>query len=556
MEFKCKPTLWENVGIEPPAWLQQGGFEPKYKPPAEYFNWIFNKYTACILELQQTVEDFGDGKADADHRHDNATTEEDGFMSKEDKEKLDKLVEEGGGVKDYNDLANRPNLYKKAGGFFTSYVSSKKIPGDISLASIVLVKNRDAITDNEYSGIPDEQKYPMLDTPSLSISTTGDHMLGECSIGSGNNLKGGAKYSILCGLRNYVGSAGSGSHICGGADNSISMGQSCNIVSGAGNQLRGSQSIVEGYYNTVEESAFTRNCILAGDGNQITEAPLGLLNSVITGNHNQSNGNGDGNIIIGAKNTSKDLFYSIIGGANNTAEGKDILQAGRWLISKNGNTVLGRYNKTPKELPINGDVATGDAFIIGNGIGKKDGTPVTRSNAMRVTMEGDVYGTKAFNATGADYAEMFEWQDGNPNNEDRRGLFVTLDGEEIRLANAEDDFIFGVVSACPSVVGDNYADDWKGKYKRDVFGEKIRDENGSWVLNPDYDPEQDTSYIPRDQRKEWAAVGMMGKLVVCDDGTCQVNGYCFPGKNGIATKSDTGFRVMKRLDKNHIRILV
>lgn len=105
-------------------------------------------------------------------------------------------------------------------------------------------------------------------------------------------------------------------------------------------------------------------------------------------------------------------------------------------------------------------------------------------------------------------------------------------------------------------MGDNYADDWKGKYKRDVFGEKIRDENGSWALNPDYDPEQDTSYIPRDQRKEWAAVGMMGKLVVCDDGTCQVNGYCFPSKDGVATASDTGFRVMKRLDENHIRILV
>jgi hypothetical protein len=48
---------------------------------------------------------------------------------------------------------------------------------------------------------------------------------------------------------------------------------------------------------------------------------------------------------------------------------------------------------------------------------------------------------------------------------------------------------------------------------------------------------------------------MLGKLVVIDDGTCEVNGYCKP-KNGTATKSDTGYRVLARLDETHIKVLM
>ena len=44
-----------------------------------------------------------------------------------------------------------------------------------------------------------------------------------------------------------------------------------------------------------------------------------------------------------------------------------------------------------------------------------------------------VYGTGAFNASGADYAELFEWADGNPDHQDRAGLFVTLQGDPTSL---------------------------------------------------------------------------------------------------------------------------
>ncbi|MDO5785263.1 MAG: peptidase G2 autoproteolytic cleavage domain-containing protein [Eubacteriales bacterium] len=75
-------------------------------------------------------------------------------------------------------------------------------------------------------------------------------------------------------------------------------------------------------------------------------------------------------------------------------------------------------------------------------------------------------------------------------------------------------------------------------------------------LNPDYDNSQ--TYIPRSERPEWDAVGMMGKLVVLDDGSRAVNGWCSVGQNGVAVNSDTKtkYRVMERLDETHIRVLV
>lgn len=78
----------------------------------------------------------------------------------------------------------------------------------------------------------------------------------------------------------------------------------------------------------------------------------------------------------------------------------------------------------------------------------------------------------AWTGGGADYAEYFEWADGNPGHEDRRGLSVVLDGDKIRPALPDEDPI-GVISANPSVVGDGDIDRWKGKYLRDAFGAYI-----------------------------------------------------------------------------------
>lgn len=235
------------------------------------------------------------------------------------------------------------------------------------------------------------------------------------------------------------------------------------------------------------------------------------------------------------------------GGFLTTVDGEYGFAHGYNLTATAYNAVFGKRGKTPTASGI--DVNTGDLFVIGCGLGNG-----AKSNALRVTAAGQVLGTQAYAATGADYAEMFEWLDGNPNAEDRRGLFVILDGEKIRLATPEDDYILGVVSAAPSIIGDACTDDWNGKYVTDEFGARIT-ENDAWKLADDFDEALDESYTSRLERPEWAAVGLVGKLVVRCDDTVQVNGYCTAGANGIATASDTGYRVMS-VNNGYARIML
>ena len=239
-------------------------------------------------------------------------------------------------------------------------------------------------------------------------------------------------------------------------------------------------------------------------------------------------------------------------------------------------TAIGRYNV--KENPTDYNTLK-NLFVVGKGTSE-----TARSNAFRVNMYG-VYGTGAFNSSGADYAEFFEWADGNPESVDRAGRFVTLEGEHIRLAGPGDGYILGIVSGAPSVVGDVYDDQWQGMYLTDVFGRPIFEdvevpdvtetfpdpENPESTisriiipahterrqkLNPDYDPAQ--TYVPRSDRPEWDAVGLLGKLVAVDDGTCVPNGWATVGEGGAATNSEeqTRYRVMARLDERHVRILI
>ena len=126
--------------------------------------------------------------------------------------------------------------------------------------------------------------------------------------------------------------------------------------------------------------------------------------------------------------------------------------------------------------------------------------------------DGNAYADGTWNGGGADYAEYFEWSDGNTESEDRRGYSVVLENNKIRKSTSDDDVstIIGVVSGNPSVVGDVDMDDWKHKYQRDDYGTYIRDENGDRVLNSAYNSDQE--YISRENRPEWDTIGLMGKL--------------------------------------------
>lgn len=269
-------------------------------------------------------------------------------------------------------------------------------------------------------------------------------------------------------------------------------------------------------------------------------------------------------------NTIANAHYSHAEGHDSQSQGVASHAQNKGTIAKGyATTAIGQYNND-SSTNSNTYASINNAFIIGNGTDSTSG----RKNAFRVTFDGKTYGLSAFNSTGADYAEYFEWADKNPNAEDRIGRFVTItNGNQIALANIGDE-ILGVVSGHAAVLGDAYEDSWNGMYDRDIYGrlqyEEVEveyeeeDEEGNLVtrtaiethikLNPNYDPTQ--TYIPRSERPEWAPVGLLGKLVVIDDGSCVPGGKCSCGINGTATASATGYHVLKRLDDTHIQILL
>lgn len=264
-----------------------------------------------------------------------------------------------------------------------------------------------------------------------------------------------------------------------------------------------------------------------------------------------STASGEGAFVHGKDCTASTAWSAAMGDQSTAATGNCAFAFGWGVTNLTGNSLaVGQWNAQSKS----------GLFVVGKGASSG-----SKANAFRVASNGTTYATGAYNSTGADYAEMFEWLDGNPDGEDRRGRFVTLDGEKIKLAESPEDDIIGVISAAASIIGDAHEDVWNGMYLTDIFGGAVYDEpvigeDGNWhryqTLNPDYDSTQE--YIPRTERKEWDAVGLMGKLVVVDDGTCQVNSYCVPAEGGIATASSdrVGYRVLSRLDDTHIKILM
>lgn len=233
-----------------------------------------------------------------------------------------------------------------------------------------------------------------------------------------------------------------------------------------------------------------------------------------------------------------------IGGRDNQILGENSvgLGAGTYVGStNNGCVAVGLYNQVPSST---------DMFVLGAGT-----TGSNRLTCFRITNGGNVYAKSGFNSNSGDYAEYFEWKDGNPEIEDRVGLFVSHDAGKIRLSD-ENSIPFGIISASPAVCGNSFETNWNGRFKRDVFGRLEVDENGHLIESEEYD--KDEEYIPRSQRSEWSPVGMIGQLIVIDDGTAKANDFLKSKAGGIGTVSitPTRFQVMERLDENHVKVLV
>lgn len=403
-----------------------------------------------------------------------------------------------------------------------------------------------------------------------SVSGTENHVEGYHNNVSGNRMHvGGSLNTVLS----------SSGHVFGERNNlnsshpSYIFGSNNSLISSAGVYVLGSYNSDE---SNVDGHTTPNNTYIFGSHNSIKNieiSKISKLGSGLKGSHNTFFG--------GYNSMHRNSMYSMIGGYGSHVSRDVSFVYGYGLDDKGTSmlpiTIFGQFNAYNYDEDINYDHFNNTLFIIGNGkpSNSLDLSYSTRSNAFRVTNT-EVFGG-AYNSSGADYAELYEWIDGNIHSEDRVGRFVTLNGEYITLANSNTrlDNILGIISGNPSVAGDVYDDQWSGMYLTDVYGrpiyEEVRhdaelDDEGNIIreayysmerkVNPDYDPEK--PYTPRSQRPEWDYVGIIGKLVMLDDGTAEVNGYVKPSDNGIATKSEdrTRYRVMRRLDENHIKITI
>ncbi|WP_321575719.1 peptidase G2 autoproteolytic cleavage domain-containing protein, partial [Bacillus mycoides] len=248
------------------------------------------------------------------------------------------------------------------------------------------------------------------------------------------------------------------------------------------------------------------------------------------------------------------------------AEGYATTASGDQSHAEGFNTTTARF-RNAHIMGRNGDAEEANSWFIGNGTSIK----LKGLGAKWLASNGQMYidGT-TYNTGGANVAEMFETIDGN--NIDV-GYFITLEENKIRIATSSDDFILGISSATPSLLGNSAELSWHGRYKLDEWGRRIyhkvtipakKDRDGNEitpeqleiqpVINPEWDSQRE--YISRKKRPEWVPVGLVGKVLVRDDGTCQANGYCLPNDEGIATATTNGYRVMKRTGTNQIMILL
>lgn len=320
--------------------------------------------------------------------------------------------------------------------------------------------------------------------------------------------------------------------------NGYTSGTDANIIQGYGdyNHAEGYKNTIQGSYdyNHVEGDNNTltndNSTHVGGRHNTITAATCSMVN----GNYNTSSGGLSYSALFGNNNTVTNLHAGLVVGDSH------------YIVGPSGSInafVCGQYADT---RTLNIPSGAGDLrFLVG-------GAPAT-GNVFYITHKGEVYAKGSYNTIGADYAEYFEWADGNPLNEDRTGLLVSLYGEKIELAHGDD--FMGAVSVNPSMVGNAQFTNWRGRFETDVFGRVQYDEAGKPIVSDEYDKKM--KYIPRADRPEWSPIGLVGRLIIVDDGSCKVGGYV-SARHGIGTAcfAKTAARVLKRIDDKHIEVLI
>ena len=431
-----------------------------------------------------------------------------------------------------------------------SAIYSPKFVGDLTgtASKATALSNTSAIGSStkpvyiDANGAPTAISYTLGAACAKGVATT-------VASGNTNLVTSGAVYTTTAPIRgyNFKGGYHSGSNTYG-TDSSTYYG---NTIMGHLGDFSATSLYMNAFYGYEIKPTGGGYCS-AAFGSIITISSK-INSSLVVGNSHNLRHQTTSSIIAGSGHGSNVAMTNAFMFGNNLSNGSYCM-------------AIGHYNSAISGVSSG---TTNYAFCVGNG------TAEALGNAFLIDYDGETHADGAYTTMGADYAEFVEWEDGNVEAEERIAKFVTLHGENIAIAN-EGDYIAGVISATPSVIGNNPLA-WTDKYLKDEFGRYLTKEviiphideitgditeekTIERIVNQDYNP--DLEYIMREDRIEWAPVGMLGFLRIYDDGTCQVDGYCKCADGGIATAANIEdntfltpiYRVVKRISDNIIEI--
>jgi len=278
------------------------------------------------------------------------------------------------------------------------------------------------------------------------------------------------------------------------------------------------------------------NAITSGFGNTVVGANSlssctdGATNSVLGGGSAQNLESGDGNVVLGSLAgvglvaEDRNILIGYTAGFAATGGGDDILvidtasfganqSASYFIYGDMGNDLLNfnSASSSGSHVKIQNTNAAGSGYNFLECVADSDGSPATK---FQVRGDGQVQ-VNGVEVHAADYADMFEWSDGNPEAEDRIGLSVVLDDGGVLPATVRDDpdDIVGVVSGTACMIGNSAWGAWEKKFLKDDFGRVVMetvDDAATPILNPEYDEARE--YHARMARSEWAVIGLTGRI--------------------------------------------
>lgn len=315
-------------------------------------------------------------------------------------------------------------------------------------------------------------------------SGQGSHAEGEETRASGNDShsEGGATHAIgdMSHAEGGRGIAlGIASHVegflCGSLEFCCHAEGAGTTASGPASHAEGGQTIALGLVSHAEGAITTASGTGShAEGWGCTASGYG---SHAEGEYTEASGHG----------SHAEGTYTVASGFGSHAEGSNTFAFGAYSHTEGINTIAN--NIGIHIIGVNGSSRVDDySWQLSGGITGSttpgDGiSAIIRTTTFGTPQPQGQMITDQFSIGSADYAEYFEWEDGNPNSEDRVGYFVQLDGEKISFA-ADTESVIGIVSGNPGVVGDTAELGWQGTNITDEFGRLMTKDNYEVSMKP------------------------------------------------------------------------